>query len=96
MEASIVTFPANRRARVDAVKSELSAEYLRQKLLAGDRPTVREWEKHFLKGLLEMSNSEAERVARLCFKDNDQGEPDEATLTDLENALKRLRSFKTP
>lgn len=70
-EVSIVNFPANRRSLVTVVKSEIIE--LRDRLKAGDRLTVREWERLF-KEQLELTNSEAERAVRIHFKG--QGEPD--------------------
>lgn len=63
-EISIVTFPANRRATVTAVKAESE---LRNRLAAGDRLTVREWER-LLKEHFALSNSEAERAVRLHLR----------------------------
>lgn len=56
-EISIVTFPANAEAQIDAVKS---------KLLAGDKPTIREFEEFLReKGF---SRSDAEDIAVHGFK----------------------------
>ena len=76
-EVSIVNFPANRRARVEAVKSE-GFLALRSKLLAGDRPSLRELEKG-VRDAFDLSNSEAERAVRTCFKEFAQGEPETTT-----------------
>lgn len=72
LEASLVSFPANRRARVVSVKSE-RFEALRMKLVAGERPTEREFEKG-MRDAFDLSNSEAERIVRLIFKQG-PGEP---------------------
>lgn len=56
-EISIVTFPANAEAQIDAVKS---------KLLAGDKPTIREFEEFLReKGF---SRTDAEHIAVHGFK----------------------------
>lgn len=70
-EVSIVNFPANRRSLVTDVKSE--TKDLRDRLVAGDRLTEREWER-LLKKDFGLSNSEAERAVRINLK-NGQGDP---------------------
>jgi hypothetical protein len=56
-EVSVVTFPANDEARIETVK---------QKLLAGDRPTIREFEELLReKGF---SRGDAELIAEHGFK----------------------------
>ena len=81
-EVSIVNFPANRRSLVTAVKSEVID--LRDRLAAGDRLTVREWERLF-KEQFELTNSEAERAVRIHFKG--QGEPDSTAASAFLRAL---------
>jgi HK97 family phage prohead protease len=44
LEASIVSFPANRRARVDSVKSEGRFANFAQRLRDGDPPSIKEFE----------------------------------------------------
>jgi len=70
-----------------------AAEVLAAKMAAGEQVTKREFE-HGLKGLLGLSNLEAERAARLYFKDG-QGEPDTnaATLAALDRLLAAARDF---
>lgn len=70
-----------------------AAEVLAAKMAAGEQITKREFE-HGLKGLLGLSNLEAERAARLYFKDG-QGEPDTnaATLAALDRLLAAARDF---
>ncbi|WP_108259337.1 HK97 family phage prohead protease [Mangrovicoccus ximenensis] len=70
-EVSPVTFPMNRLARLTAVKAE-GAEAELEKLRAGERLTEREFER-LLKGSLGLSNSQAERAARVHLKG--QGDP---------------------
>lgn len=77
IEASIVSFPANRRARVEAVKSEAFVS-LRQKFAAGDLPSEREFERG-MRDAFDLSNSEAERLVRLFFKVA-RGEPEKGTI----------------
>lgn len=86
-EVSIVNFPANRRSLIDNVKSDQFAR-LRDRLVAGDLPSEREFEKG-MRDAFELSNSEAERVARLFFKVA-QGEP-EKDANDAAALLKALR-----
>lgn len=69
-EISPVTFPMNERAKVTSVKSDGFDEVV-EKLKAGDRLTEREFEV-VAKGL-GLSNSQAERAARIHLKG--QGEP---------------------
>jgi HK97 family phage prohead protease len=88
-EVSVVNFPANRRSLVDAVKSDEEFQRLRQKLVAGDRLTEREFE-----GLLKaepfgLTNSQAERAVRVNLK-RGQGDPDDTARTAGE-ALRALR-----
>jgi HK97 family phage prohead protease len=99
VEASIVSFPANRRARVEQVKTENYA-LLRNRLMAGEPPSVREWEKG-LRDAFDLSRAEAEKAVRLCLKDVAPGEPGEsrnepdaaAVLATLRDALS---GFLTP
>jgi phage prohead protease, HK97 family len=91
LEISLVSFPANRRARVEAVKSE-HVTTLRDRLLAGDRPSLREMEKG-MRDAFDLSHSEAERAVRLFFKDFAQGDPETVTdLAAIKAALPDLRA----
>lgn len=80
---------ANQARREDAIA-------LTAKLSSGEPITKREWE-NGLKGLVGLSNSEAERAARLYFKDG-QGEPDNgaeaAALAAVERLLAEVKSFR--
>ena len=67
------------------------ARILKEKLLAGDRPTVREFE-NGIKGLMGLSNSEAERAARACLG-NGQGEPG-VPATQVKEIVDSLRKSK--
>ncbi|MGU3494221.1 S49 family peptidase [Xanthobacteraceae bacterium A53D] len=67
---------AIRKIKTANLANTQSAEALATKMRAGQHPTQREFE-HGLKGLLGLTNSEAERAARLFFK-SDQGDPDGA------------------
>lgn len=73
-EVSIVTMPMNELATAEA-KAQLEAEDIIERLKAGDRLTEREFEQ-MLKGILGLSNSQAERAVRIHLKG--QGEPAEA------------------
>lgn len=64
------------------------SDVLVAKLKAGEPITKREFE-HGLKGLVGMSNSEAERAARLYLKD-DQGDPDDADKAAAFAALEQI------
>lgn len=76
-EVSVVSIGANQNATVDlaSVKAARDSAGLVDRLKAGDRLTEREWET-LLKGILGLSNSQAERAVRLHLKG--QGEPAEA------------------
>lgn len=71
------------------------ANALCAKIRAGENISVREWE-NGLKGLVGLSNSEAERAARLYLKSG-QGEPDidaeAAALAAIERVLAQARAF---
>jgi HK97 family phage prohead protease len=71
IEISVVSVGANENAVVQSVKAAKAAHDLMERLKAGDRLTEREFET-WLKGL-GLSNSQAERAARLHLKG--QGEP---------------------
>lgn len=78
----------------NAAKAEAGVA-LASKLRNGERIQKREFE-NGLKGLAGLSNSEAERAARLYFKDG-QGEPDieadKAALAALERVLAQAKAF---
>lgn len=78
MEVSVVSIGANPLARIASVKAARSQHELLERLKAGDRLTEREFEL-WLKGL-GLSNSQAERAARVCLKG--QGEPAAAAEDD--------------
>lgn len=82
-----------RRVKAANQSRREAAEVLAAKMAAGEQITKREFE-HGLKGLLGLSNLEAERAARLYFKDG-QGEPDTnaATLAALDRLLAAARDF---
>lgn len=77
METSVVTFPMNDIARIDAIKS---------KLLAGDQPTIREFEELLReKGF---SRSDAEHIAVHGFKNWQARECEAAKTSDWLTDLK--------
>lgn len=88
--AYIRRIKASNAAKADA------AHMLAAKMAAGEDITKREFE-HGLKGLLGLSNSEAERAARLYLK-NDQGAPDydadAATLEAVQRLIAEANTFK--
>lgn len=72
------------------------AEYLADRMKAGEPVTIREFE-NGIRGLMGFSKSEAERAARLYFK-NGQGDPDEgdeALMARVNEALAIAKSFRT-
>lgn len=71
-EVSVVSIGANENATVSAVKAQKAQHEILEKLKAGERLTEREFET-LLKGNLGLSNSQAERAARLHLKG--PGEP---------------------
>lgn len=78
----------------NASRSE-AADFLATKLRAGEPVTKREFE-HGIRGLMGLSNSEAERAARLYLK-TDQGAPDDDADAAALAALDRLiAEAKTP
>ena len=85
-EVSIVSIGANESATVSSVKAAKAAHDLFERLKAGDRLTEREFET-WLKGL-GLSNSQAERAARLHLKG--QGEP----VTAAQDAIEFLKALR--
>lgn len=87
---------AVRRVKAANASKADAASLLVEKMRAGENITKRELE-NGLKGLVGLSNSEAERAARLYLKD-DQGAPDDdadaAALAALRTALAEAKSFK--
>lgn len=86
-EISIVSIGANTTSLVSDVKAAREVSELKEKLATGERLTEREFEK-LLKGSLGLSNSQAERAARVHLKG--QGEP--ATNAEKE-AIEFLNAF---
>ena len=85
--------PVRKLRNANSARAE-GMDALVAKLKAGEPVQIRELE-NGLKGLAGLSNSEAERAARRCFKFG-QGEPDNsgdnaALLVALENALKQAK-----
>lgn len=85
-----------RRVKARNQAHAMAAQSLAAKVAAGEKITKREFE-HGLKGLLGLSNSEAERAARLYLK-ADQGEPDvdaeAVALAAVERLLNEAKSFR--
>jgi HK97 family phage prohead protease len=86
VEVSVVSIGANENAVVQNVKAARQLHQLTEKLKAGDRLERREFEA-LLKGHLRLSNSQAERAARIHLKA--QGEPADAA----EDGLAFLRAM---
>jgi signal peptide peptidase SppA len=84
-----------RRVKAANAANAQAAEVLGARIRAGEMFTKREFE-HGLKGIFGLSNSEAERAARLYFKDG-QGEPDDAAdkaaLAALNKVLAQAKAF---
>lgn len=74
-EVSVVSIGANENATIESVKAARQTQELIERLKAGDRLSEREFET-LLKGSLGLSNSQAERAARVHLKG--QGDPAEA------------------
>lgn len=89
VEVSIVSIGANENATINSVKAskalQLRIDELIAKVAAGDRLTEREFE-DLTKGTWGLSNSQAERAARLHLKG--QGEP-----ADADEGLALLRAL---
>jgi len=83
-EVSVVTMPMNELTRA-GLKSAMLDDEIMEKLKAGDRLTEREFET-LLKGSLGLSNSQAERAARVHLKG--PGEPAAAKARELLEALR--------
>lgn len=75
LEVSVVSIGANDNATISSVKAAKACHDLIERLKAGDRLSGREFET-VLKGALGLSNSQAERVARLHL--SGQGDPAKA------------------
>jgi uncharacterized protein len=100
LEVSIVAIPAASRARITTVKHSDHTALLRNRLVAGDPPSLREWEKG-LRDALDLSQSEAEKAVRLCLKGIAQGEPgnaetDPTTLAAITVLRDALKGFSYP
>lgn len=74
-EVSVVSIGANENATIDNVKAARQTQELVERLKAGDQLSEREFET-LLKGSLGLSNSQAERAARVHLKK--QGAPADA------------------
>lgn len=89
-EVSVVTFPANPKATIDAVKS-LAIDMLTMKLKAGDLPTIREWQDGLQKAFC-ISKSQAERAIKALLEGKIQGDPEDQTETlDLKAQIAMVR-----
>ena len=84
---SVVSIGADDTATISSVKSSKNNHEILEKLKAGDRLTEREFEA-ILKGTLGLSNSQAERAARIHLKG--LGEP--AAAKDARALLEALRA----
>lgn len=88
---------ASRSARAEGARAA-AAKVFEEKVRAGEPLTKRELE-HGLKGLVGLTNSEAERAVRLCFK-SAQGEPEARTGAEVAKQVETLRrtldNFKMP
>ncbi|MBS1164905.1 MAG: hypothetical protein H6R00_930 [Proteobacteria bacterium] len=80
-EISPVTFQACEPAKIQSVKAAALPQI--QKLMAGDRLSLREWEALLKAEPFGLSNSQAERAVRVNLK-HGQGEPDTTALAFLE------------
>lgn len=95
--------PVAKAARDARAQRSQAADTLITKLKAGDQPSPRELE-HGLKGLVGLTNAEAERAVRQCFKGIAQGDPGKPTepaftsadTADLRSRLGDLRQILKP
>lgn len=95
LEVSVVSFPANRRARVDAIKSERAEEFSRR-LRDGDPPSIKEFED--VLGDLGVPKALRVRIASHGYANairSDSGGSQEAT-NAVDAAIKALRSIASP
>jgi len=86
-EVSVVSIGANESATISSVKAAKANHDILESLKAGERLTEREFEA-LLKGILGLSNSQAERAARIHLKG--PGEP--AAAIDARALLEALRA----
>jgi len=102
MEASIVSFPANRRARIDSVKSEVDCalEDLARRIRDGETPPTKEFEEilrdaGFPKALANQLASVG--YAKTIRREADGDEANERAIADAMTELrKRLDGFTIP
>lgn len=91
--ADITPEPVRKIRAANAARAQ-NRDLMVAKLKSGDPLTKRELE-HGLKGLVGLSNSEAERAVRVCFG-NGQGEPDEtekAAFDALQSLIAAAKAF---
>ncbi|MFC0243666.1 HK97 family phage prohead protease [Rhodopseudomonas telluris] len=96
LEASIVSFPANRRARVDAVKSEAALGDFARRLRDGEPPSIKEFEDILREA--GVPKSMAAQIASVGYakairSESDGGEAIKAAVGTLSDAIASLRSI---
>lgn len=95
LEASIVSFPANRRARVDAVKSEGRLSEFARALRDGEPPSIKEFEDVLREA--GIPKTMAVQIASVGYAKavRSESESGEAIKSALSDALASLRSITT-
>ena len=93
LEASIVSFPANRRARVDSVKGETMMTDFARRLRDGDPPSIKEFEDVLREA--GVPKSLAVQIASVGYAKavRSESEGGEAIKSSVEAALAALRSI---
>jgi HK97 family phage prohead protease len=95
LEASIVSFPANRRARVDSVKNEGRLSEFAQRLRDGEPPSIKEFEDVLREA--GIPKAMAVQIASVGYAKavRSESESGEAIKSALSDALASLRSITT-
>lgn len=95
LEASIVSFPANKRARVDSVKNERFEDFARR-LRDGEPPSIKEFEDVLREaGIPKAMAVQIASVgyAKAIRSDSEGGEATQAALKSIGEAMTSLRSI---
>jgi len=96
LEASIVSFPANRRARVDSVKSDGRLSEFAQRLRDGEPPSIREFEDVLREA--GIPKAMAVQIASVGYAKavRSESEGGEAIKSAVSDAIASLRSITKP
>jgi HK97 family phage prohead protease len=95
MEASIVSFPANIRARVDAVKADVTMSEFTRRLRDGDAPSIKEFEDVLREA--GIPKAMAVQIASVGYAKavRSESEGGEAIKSAVSEAIASLRSINT-